>query len=299
MPNLLKLTAEEPDALLNASMYGAGAIIRVQSATSEAGAYANETTVAIVSGTRAYTAYDTDGTTTTWYRTRYENAGGTVVSEWSAAFQVGGEEPGYICSLTDVRQAAGVGTSDTSNDEHFLELMAEVTTDITGYTGRRFVRSPLAGTSTFLFDVSRDSRELAIPQGITGLTTVEVATESQPESGGTYTTVSTADWMLRPTAHERASGWPATSIVIRDNPSGSISSFHAGYNTARLTTALGWASVPPDVSGLAVRLILRRFTSDQSAATSRGGTGSDSLGRWVVTLEEKRKLDWYRVPVTR
>ena len=40
MPNQVKLTAENPDELLNAGAYGAGAVIRLQTAATETGAFA-------------------------------------------------------------------------------------------------------------------------------------------------------------------------------------------------------------------------------------------------------------------
>jgi len=72
--------------LLNTAAYGTGAIIRLQSAATKDGTYANEATEPLVAGTETYTLYDTDGATSTWYRTRFENAGGTNTSEWSLRF---------------------------------------------------------------------------------------------------------------------------------------------------------------------------------------------------------------------
>jgi|GEM_PF-1881700 len=77
-----------PDDLLNAGMYGAGAVVRVQSSATQAGTFANVGSAAIVTGIYAYTIYDQAGIASTWYRSRYENAGATVVSDWSPAFQV-------------------------------------------------------------------------------------------------------------------------------------------------------------------------------------------------------------------
>lgn len=292
MPIPVTITTDDPDALLHASMYGTGAVIRLHSSTTETGTYASVGTAALVSGIRAYTIYDTAGTTTTWYRSRYENSGATVVSDWSTSFQVG--ESG-ICSLADVRQRLGItSATDTASDEELLEFIAEVTADITGYTGRRFVRSPLAGTSTFLFDVSESSRTLWVPQGIANLTTLEIATTSQPESGGTYTTATSTDYMLRPVTHERAAGWPATRIVFRDGATGPVTAFSAGHNTVRVTGALGWATVPADVAGIAQRAVVRRFKNRGAATVNRGGDPSDVSVRWTFSLEEQRKLDWYR-----
>ena len=69
--------------LLDAEVYGANAIIRLQSATSPSGTFANVTTEPLVTGIAEYTLGDTAGTSTTWYRSRYENAAGTNISDWS------------------------------------------------------------------------------------------------------------------------------------------------------------------------------------------------------------------------
>lgn len=293
--NVVRVTVENPDELLNAAAYGAGAIVRLQSGATETGAFANESTAPIVAGTRSYTLYDTDGATSTWYRTRYENAGGTITSDWSAAFQAGSEEAGGLCSLYDVKQA--LNETAATYDEELAELIREVTDDIVGYTGRRLVRSPLAGTTTIVMDVERCGRVLRIPQGIAALSTLEVASESQPESGGTYTTVAATDWMLRPAAHDRLAGWPATEVVIRDNATGAVTEFIEGYNAARLTCALGWDRVPADLSGIGRRAVVRRFKNRGAATVNRGGDPTDIMARWTFSLEEWRKVNWYRNPV--
>jgi hypothetical protein len=77
--------------LLNAGMYDTGAIIRIQWSATEAGTFADVSgtgstpTIAIVSGTETYTGYDPLGDSTRWYRSRFENAGGTRLSDWSDA----------------------------------------------------------------------------------------------------------------------------------------------------------------------------------------------------------------------
>ena len=293
--NVVRVTVENPDELLNTSAYGAGAIVRLQSGSAEAGPFVNEATAPIVAGTRSYTLYDTDGATSAWYRTRYENAGGTITSDWSEAFQAGAEEAGGICSLYDVKQA--LNETGAEHDEELAELIGEVTADLAGHTGRRFVRSPLSGTTTVVMDVELGGRCLRVPQGIASLTALEVASESQPETGGTYTTVATTDWMLRPAAHDRLAGWPATEIVIRDNATGAVTEFTAGYNAARLTVALGWDRVPADISGIGRRAVVRRFKNRGAATVNRGGDPTDVMARWTFSLEEWRKINWYRIPV--
>ncbi len=302
MPNIIALTVESPDDILNAGAYGAGALIRLQTATTEAGAYADVTgtgstpTTVVVTGTRAYTGFDPNGTVSSWYRTRFENVGATRLSDYSAAFQVAPEGSGLICSLWDVKQRLNVGvsgTADTADDELLLEIIGQVTSEIQNYTARRFVRSPASGTSTFYFDVAFTGKTLRVPQGIASATTLEVATQTQPETAGTFSTVTSTDWFLRPVTAERDFGWPATSIVISDL---SGSWFYAGYNTVRLTGAIGWNTVPADVSAIAQKAVVRNFQARQSGQADL--IGSSEFGSRLLRMlapEERDQLTAYRV----
>lgn len=283
MPNLIRVYVEEPDELLNASMYDAGAIVRLQSCATETGVFANETTAALVSGTRAYTLYDADGTGTTWYRTRYENAGGTIYSDWSDAFQVGGEEAGYLCSLTDVKQRLGIGDDVDTYDEELAELIRAVTAEIERQTGCDFTGD--RSDQTYLFDVPYMSRVLWVGRGVQSVTTLAYATTSQPETSGTYTTISTG-YYLRPMTVERDHlGEPASRIVLADTSS---YWFYPGYNTVQLTARLGWAEVPPEVSRIAVNAVVSQHLT-KGAAEPRAVIGPD--GRATI-LRDISPADW-------
>jgi hypothetical protein len=66
-----------------------------------------------------------------------------------------------------VKQRLGrTSTSDVQDDETLLDYIAAVTDLVVEYTGRRFVRSPLSGSTTFLFDVRTAPRTLWVPGGI-------------------------------------------------------------------------------------------------------------------------------------
>lgn len=289
----MRVYVESADDLLNAGMYDAGAIIRLQSCATETGVYVNEATAALVSGTKAYTVYDADGTSTTWYRTRYENSGGTVTSDWSPVFQVGGEEAGYLCSLEDVKQRLfNTATADATNDEDLAELIRQVSTDILGHTGREFVGTP--GDVTRTFDLSMTTPILYIPGGIRSITTLGYAVSDQPDSGGSYSTITSDYYYLRPLAHERSSGWPATRLELA---SGYL--FYAGRSTVQITGKFGWSAVPPDISGIAASAVIRRFQARQSSSTGVDLTiGSADLGFRTLAFispTERAKLDWYAV----
>ena len=92
MANAIRLTlpVRTPSAtVVLPGMYGAAAVFRVQSSSSETGTFADLTgtdstpTVPIVSGTETYMATDPGGTSMSWYRARLEDSGATRVSDWS------------------------------------------------------------------------------------------------------------------------------------------------------------------------------------------------------------------------
>lgn len=297
MANVIPVTVENPDELLNAGMYGAGAIVRLQSGLTETGAFSNESTAAIITATRLYTLYDQDGTSTTWYRTRYENAGGTVVSDWSPAFQAGDETGGLICSVYDVEQRIG---TQTSNDrETILDIIRAVTIAIEGFTGRWFSPRPLAGTKTLTLSpgydftrVLRDGRTVLFPRGIRAIGGIGYAVVDQPSTGGSYTSITATDAILPAAGTE---GWPSTRFVLREQV-GCI--LRPGLNTIQLTTSsFGWSAVPFDIQNIGVEAVIRTFIGKETAtpAVSVGPSGATVILRGM-SPEAMAKLVWYRGP---
>ena len=298
MPNVLQITVESPDDILNTGAYATGALVRLQWSATETGTYADVSgtgstpTIAVVTGTRSYTGYDPLGIVSTWYRTRFENAGATRLSDWSDPFQVAPEGSGLICSLWDVKQELGI--TATTDDELLTEKIRQVGALIQLYTGRGFVRIPASGTTTFYFDVTRPGKRLSVPLGIAAATQLEVATITQPSSGGTYSTVNANDWYLRPVFAEQDFGFPATAIEISE---WSGSWFYQGHNTVRLTGALGWATVPDDIQAIAVRAVSASYLSKGSGAggvAAVGPSGAMTVLRFISPAD-KETLTMYRV----
>ena len=300
MPNPLHITCENPDEILNAGLYGTGALIRIQSSTTETGAFADLTgtgstpTIAVLAATRSYTGYDPLGTSSTWYRTRYESADTLRLSDWSAAFQIGGEAAGLICSLYDVKQRIS-GTLTANADELLLDFIRDATTDLEGYCGRWFVPRPVSGATTYLFSPPADSRTLWIPKGVRSITALGYATTDQPDTGGIYTAIATTAYSLQPSAIDRDPGFPATRITLLDI-SGLL--FYAGINRVQVTGAFGFAEPPADVAGIGVNMVIRRYQARGSGvATALGGEDfGGRILRWT-SPEEREKLTWYRVRV--
>lgn len=298
MPNILKITSEDPAEILNAGAYGAGALIRVQSAATEAGAFADLSgagstpTLTVISTVKAYTAYDPNGTVSTWYRTRYENVGATRLSDWTAAFQTGDETAGYLCSVYDVQQELGneVG-ADPNADENVLEKIRQVSVAIEGYCGRWFAPRPLSGTTTYRVGTSTLQR-IRISKGVRSITSLGIATSNQPATGGTYTLANAADYWLDPPDMDRDVGWPATSIILN-----STSSLRFAYATfgAEIVGAFGFAAVPADIQGVAIRAIVRRFIGKGGGGVSVavGPAGTEFLLP-DMSGADRSTLDFYR-----
>lgn len=277
MPNLGTLSVENPDELRNAGAYDTGALIRVQSAATEAGAFADLSgtgstpTIVLVAATRSYTFYDPAGTISTWYRARYENATATRVSDWLTAFQVGDETAGLLCSAYDVEQRLGM-TLNANDRETVLDVIRGVSSEIEDFTGSWLAPRPSSGTTTFRFDVKTLGRKLWLVRGdrhvgIRSLTAINLATTSQPETGGTYTAGTLTDVLIRPQPTTDGPGW---WLELTDIPTGSFSYFYPGYNTVETTGSFGYASVPYWAQEIAIAAVTRRYLGKQTAATAIG-----------------------------
>lgn len=286
MPNSVTLLVEEPDQILNAGLYGAGAVIRLQTSATEDGVFADVTgtgstpTTAVVTATRSYLAYDPAGIVSSWYRTRFENAGATRLSDWSDPFQVGDETAGLLCSVSDVEQELGK-TATANEREQILEKIKQVSRAIERATGRWLAPRPTnpASTTTLYFD-TQYGQELYIPRGIRTISALGVATEDQPASGGSYITATLADVYVYPPVAERIDDdEPGRWIRFRNNPTGLVSYFVDAAHGAMVTGSFGYAVVPADIQGVATRAALRRFLGKGASGTTIavGPTGTEFI----------------------
>jgi hypothetical protein len=299
MSNVVRIIAEGSDELLNAGAYGTGAVIRLQTSATFGGVYANVTgtgstpTIALVAGDRTYTGYDPNGTAASWYKTRYENAGGTITSDWSDPFQV---EARGLCDRGQVkaRLMPANTTLDTADDELIDELIDQVTAWIEGYTGRRFTPETAA---TYTFDTSW-GRVLRIPRGIRSVTTLGVATGHQPDTGGTYTTVPAGDVLLRPLPADLPDGWPATEVRLSRASTGTVPMFVDAENGATITGNFGFASVPKDIEAVCIDAVVAAYQSRKNGASSVLGADDAALPPWSSFFgrgsPQRGTLDRYR-----
>src|SRR5262245_19907386 len=113
-----------------------------------------------------------------------------------------------LCTTTKVKTRRWI--TDATDDTLISELIDQVSAWIQGYTGRKLVPEAAA---TYVFD-THAGYVLRIPRGIRTITSMGVASGHQPDSGGTYTTVTAADRLLRPKAEAAPEGWPFTEVRI-------------------------------------------------------------------------------------
>lgn len=266
MANVIRVRVENPDDLLNTGMYGAGALIRLQSSATETGAYTDVTTAAIVSATNIYAIYDSAGGSTTWYKTRYESASGALTSDYSAAFQAG--QPSTLCDFEDIKQQLRVASTDTTQDEEIIQWCESVTDFIHGFTGRSFLPDSTTQYTYDGFDATENGRCILVPTGIQSVSLLEVAMYT----GGPYNTIPSTDFFLRPQGADLMPGWPYTELWMTDIPSSGNPApyFFRGFNTVRATGVFGWVSIPKDIEKIARTLVV-------AALRERGSGGGDAV----------------------
>ena len=291
------VTLDAPDDAL--SGYAAGAVLRVQSSTTETGTFANLTTVAIVAATYQYEYWDTAGDATTWYRWRIANSAETETGDWSDPFQ--GLDPakaarnsGSYATVDDlILRAPTIPTS--SRMLAVLErALVESRERVDAELGRDCFRHPQSGTEARIFH-GKGGNLLHVHQGIVSLTTVEI----RLSTNAAWTALLAADWWLEAQPGDL---WPLAGepyFHVRLSDAATYTTFPVGENRVRLTGAFGWARPSHRHIQVNIDWAHQQIAADPSFAG--GPTGPDSLGRpvgpnrlpdsmWRLKLAESRRF---------
>lgn len=169
---------------------------------------------------------------------------------------------------------ARAGISDTTDDTE----LGKVCDQVNGYI-EAFCRRVLApvGSATFLLDVPEPTRRLYFPRGIRAVSALEVG----DFTGAARTALTeNTDWFLRPAAHERIPGWPATDIVLADH-GGARSYFPKGFAIVSMTATTGWEAIPDEITEVALTAATRAWHSVNVGQQDIVGT--DDMGRPLVS----------------
>lgn len=212
---------------------------------------------------------------------------------------MGDETAGLLCSLYDVQQELA-DTQSANADELILEKIRQVSVAIERYVGQWLAPRPTnpASTTTLLFDVpwtGWNQRSLLLQRrplmdasdglltGIRTFTSVGIATQSQPDTGGSYVTATAADLVTR-----------GLRLEFLNTSSGV---FYPGYNTVQIVGSFGPAAVPYDIQGVAIRAVSRRVLGKAGGgpAIAIGPSGTEYFLP-DMSGSDRSTLDGYRIP---
>lgn len=165
------------------------------------------------------------------------------------------------------------GITDTNDDAAFTAIATAINDLLEDYIGFG-VGSGATAVRTYDGD---GTDELFIRGGVQGITTLEVASET----GGTWSTMGSTEYVLKPYSHERPSGWPGWRIKLTDKAT-TYGVFTSGYQTVRITPTGGWdfSATPQllkriaDIAGL--RMFQARKTGEMLVV------GSTDFGQAIV-----------------
>ena len=199
----------------------------------------------------------------------------------------------YVSSTTLKRR---LGITDSTDDTLIGEIVDEVNQFVESKTGRVLAPITLTAVTFDGYDALENGRLYPFPRGIRTISLLEVASTT----GGTFTTVASGDFFLRPVETNRSPGWPATEIWITDIPSGSttLPFFPPGFANVRITGTGGWAAVPDDIAAAAKQLGVGAWRQRSAGGDDSFTIGSDGervygSGMWGAILHT---LARYRRP---
>jgi hypothetical protein len=191
------------------------------------------------------------------------------------------------------RMASDGQTLPTGGSAICTSIASEVNERLESYVGRPI--GP-AGTAIRTYD-GDGTTEMWIPEGLTGITTLRI----RDATNGTWFTMLTGEYVVRPQSHSRPTGWPAFYIKLTDVAT-TQTRFAAGYDTVEVTpdsSGFGWAAIPTELSSLATIWGVRLYQNRQGGEA--GQIGSNEFGASVfavLTDDDWEVLNRYRFAVT-
>lgn len=260
---LVRITITNPDDLLRD--YGAGALIRLERAATEAGVYSEVDTETLVTQTYSYEIWDGAGTSASWYRYRISDSGNTIQSAYSEPESP--ESPQAYASLDDVLLTRSQPISDTRVLARYEQALRQATLDI----DREIGYSALRETGEFLYH-GDGTGLLHVHRGIVSLDAIDI----RLSTGAAFTALQAQDtgWILEGELDDpQASDGLYHHIRLLDTAT--YTTFPKVKQGIRLTGTLG--GDPETRKAACVALALQRVAMDKSPM---GGVtaGPEQLG---------------------
>ena len=179
----------------------------------------------------------------------------------------------------NVKSRLGITTSD--HDATLSKMCDEVNTYIESVTRRAIGSSSVTNQLIDGYGIHIQSGGYVIdyPPGIRSITTLE----ARLTTDGSYSTIPSSDYFIRPEEPFRTPGWPGFAIYLTDIPSSgnSVPSLQGAFDAVRLTGGIGWAQMPADLRGSAEVAVSRAWRAKE--AGYQDDSGVDELGEITVS----------------
>jgi hypothetical protein len=201
---------------------------------------------------------------------------------------------GAYATIAAVKSRLGIGVSDTADDPLIASIVDQVNGFIESPDGTGRVLAPIS-SATYLFD-GDGSDTLYVPNGVRAISAMSIG----DSTGASRVAAASTDYFLRPLAQDRDPGWPATRIVLSD--AGAFYSFGTGYETVSVTMTCGWASIPDEITDLALTMAVRAWHARQNGQADIVGsdeTGAPVVSRFVSARDRGTLAGYRRVVLPR
>ena len=195
-----------------------------------------------------------------------------------------------LCTIAQVKaRLFPAGPADMADDTLITELVEEVSDWIEHFTGRKLLA---VASTTYIFDTTA-GYVLRIPIGVRSVSALGVNNSAhQPDTGGSYTAVTAANILLRPTVPDLPVGWPPTEIRLSR---AQTVIFGTIENGASVTGTFGWATTPPDIQAVAIDGTVSAYQMRKNGTSGVFGADSDTgVPWWQFTAASMRTLKMYR-----
>lgn len=276
---LVRFSVLAPDDVLRD--FGAGALTRIERASSEAGAYAEVATKAVVAATFSYEVWDSAGSSSSWYRTRYSTATPTLpahYSDYADPFSTG--SPQAFASLDDLLLTVRQTITDTRWLANAEDRLRETAADLVEEIGYSVLRSPVSGaTEVRTYTVGIDGIVHA-HAGIISITSARI----RPTPTADWEVVDTADiqlehWAKGVRALAAPTGEPYDHVNLTGR--GTLLRWPRTAHGIEITGAHQWPVVPRRYRAANIAWARQRLAADNMLPG--GPIGPDELGQPIAS----------------
>lgn len=179
-----------------------------------------------------------------------------------------------------------MGVTDSNEDAAFTAIATAINDGIEDWIG---FGAGSGATAIRTYD-GDGSDELFIRGGVQGITTLEIASET----GGTFSTLASTEYVLRPHSYDRPTGWPGWRVMLTEKAT-TYGVFTRGFDTVRITPSGGWdfATTPQMLKRIADIVGVRMFQARKTGETLVIGTTDfgQVMARFLPEPEYRDYLD--------